>query len=234
MERRCRRFLAASVCLLWLTAAGCMQIPYFIPEINYAPGVGTGCKSDEVHAFRVDVTQKTEIKEGLAAVSGEVVEYQELTPIRTSAAGATSAQIGLTFATGWRYVGVVNFTASSTEHGVSLRFYRPGYQTIVLKPGDGERELDWKKARDLNAQVKAVDDLLNGEKIRKTQTIKVRQALEPGAKSAGHRETLEFAASEFERLARGLSAADAEDRAIRRDLLQEASRLRAIAEAKNR
>jgi hypothetical protein len=232
MERPCRRYLFTSFCLLCLGAAGCMQFPYFLPEINYAPGVDAKCKRDEVHAFRVDVTQKTEIKEGLEAVSGKIVEYQELTPIRTNADGTTPTQLGVTFASGWRYVGVYNFTSSSTEHGVILRFYRPGYETIAFKPGEGMRELEWREAPDLDSQVKAVDDLMRGTSPRKSQKITARQVLEPGTKSAPQRESLLFGAGEYERLARDLSASDPEEREIRRDLLAEAKRLRALADGK--
>jgi hypothetical protein len=230
MERPCRRYFAACFCLLCLVAAGCMQFPYFLPEINYAPGVDAKCKRDQVHVFRVDVTQKTEIKEGVAAVSGKVVEYHELTRIRPSADGTTPAQLGVTFASGWRYVGVVNFTSSSTEHGVTLRFYRPGYETIAFRPGDGMRELEWQEAPELEAQIKAVDDLMRGVTLKKAQAITVRQVLEPGTKSAAQREALLFGAGEYERLARDLT--DAEERDIRADLLKEARRLRALAEGK--
>jgi hypothetical protein len=229
MERPCRHYFA--FCLLCLMAAGCMQVPYFLPEINYAPGVDAKCKRDQVHVFRVDVTQKTEIKEGLQSVSGKVVEYQELTRIRTNADGTTSPQLGVTFASGWRYVGVVNFTSSSTEHGVTLRFYRPGYQTIAFKPGEGMRELEWREAPDLEAQIKAVDDLVRGSTLNNSKkTITATQVLEPGTKSAAQREALLFGASEYERLARDLT--DAEEREIRGDLLKEARRLRGLADGK--
>jgi hypothetical protein len=232
MERPCRRYLFAIFCLSCLVAVGCMQVPYVLPEINYAPGVDAKCKRDEVHAYRVDVTQKTEITEGLTSVRGKVIESQELTRIRTSASGSTSPQIGVTFASGWRYVGVVNFTSSSTEHGVMLRFYRPGYETISLKPGEGMRELNWKEAPDLDAQAKAVDDLLRGTAPNKSPTITVQQVLEPGTKSAAQREALLFGAGEYERLARSLSTSDPGEQAMHRSLLAEANRLRSLAEGK--
>ena len=209
-----------------------MQVPYFLPELNYAPGVDARCKRDEVHAFRVDLTQKTEIKEGLNAMRGSVMEYQTLSQIRTSADGATSPQIGVSFSSGWRYVGVVNYTSSSTEHGVTLRFYRPGYETIAFKPGATATELHWKKALDLSAEVKAVDDLMIGPALKNSRSIEARQILEPGTKSAAHREALQFGAGEYERLARDLSSSDPDERAIRRDLLDEAKRLRTLAEGK--
>jgi hypothetical protein len=232
MERPCRRCVFACMGLFCLAAAGCMQVPYFLPEINYAPGVDAKCKPDEVHAFRVDVTQKAEINEGRDAVSGKLVEYQQLSRISTSADGATSAQLGVAFASGWRYVGFYNFTSSSTEHGVTLRFYRRGYETIAFRPGEGMRELDWKRATDLESQIKAVDDLMRGPAPGKSQKITAKQVLEPGTKSAAHREALVFGATEYERLARDLSPSDPDERNIRRDLLAEAKRLRNLADGK--
>jgi hypothetical protein len=228
MERPYRRYLAAGFCLFCLVSAGCMQVPYFLPEINYAPGVDAKCKRDEVHAFRVDVTQKTAVTDG----RGKVTEYQELTRISTSAAGTTSPQLGVTYSSGWRYVGVINFTASSTEHGVTLRFYRPGYETIAIKPGEGVRELHWKEAPDLSAQVKALDDLLRGSTLKSSKRVAVQQILEPGTKSAAQGQALRFGASEYERLARELSSASPEERAIQHALLEEADRLRALADGK--
>jgi hypothetical protein len=232
MERPCRRCWFACIGLLCSLAAGCMQVPYFLPEINYAPGVDAKCKPEEVHAFRVDVTQRAEINEGRDAVSGKLVEYEQLTQIHTSADGSTSAQLGVNFASGWRYVGFYNFTSSSTEHGVTLRFYRRGYDTIACKPGEGMHELDWKPAADLEAQIKAVDDLMRGPAPAKSQNITAKHVLEPGTKSAGHREALLFGATEYERLARDLSASDPDERNTRRDLINEAKRLRNLAEGK--
>ena len=228
----CRRYLSVGICLFCLAAAGCMQVPFFLPEINFAPGVDARCKRDEVYAFRVDVTQKTVITEGLTAVRGKITESQTLARIPTSAAGTTSPQLAVSFSSGWRYVGLVNFTAASTEHGVSLRFYRPGFETIAIKPGEGVRELQWKEAPDLGSQVKAIDDLLRGPSPQSSRRIDVEKILEPGTKAAAHREVLRFAAGEYERLSRELSSSTAEERSMQQGLLAEANRLKDLAEGK--
>src|SRR5437879_5503860 len=108
MQNFSRRCVITGFSLLCLSSVGCLQVPYCLPELSYAPSVGARCKSNEVYAFRVDVTQKMEINGGAVAsamVRGTIVEQQELTRIRTSADGTTAAQMGLTFASGWRYVG---------------------------------------------------------------------------------------------------------------------------------
>ena len=92
------------------------------------------------------------------------------------------------------------------------------------------RELDWKRATDLESQIKAVDDLMRGPAPGKSQKITAKQVLEPGTKSAAHQEALLFGATEYEHLARDLS--DPEDRNARRDLLAEAKRLRNLADGK--
>jgi hypothetical protein len=222
MNRPCR-CVFAGMSLLCLLSAGCMQVPFCFPEINYVPSLAAQCKSSEVHAFRVDVTQTTEVKDG----RGEVVEREELSRLRTSVDGTVSSQLALSFSSGWRYVGVVNFTSSTTEHGLALRLYRPGYETILLTAGQTMQELQWRQAPDLKSQIKAIDDLMHGSKLNPTSAVSVRQALEPGAKSAAHKAALQFGASEYERLAR-----DAESSQSRRDLLDEAGRLRRLADAK--
>ena len=232
MHHSLRRCVIAGFSVISLSFAGCMQVPYFLPELSYVPSIGANCKSKEVYAFRVDVTQKSEVKEGVAYMHGEVVEHQQLTRIRTSANGATPAQMGLTLATGWRYVGVVNYTALSTDHGIGLRFYRPGYETIAVKPGESVAELQWKEAPDLSAQVKAIDDLMNGPRFTSSTRVTVRQVLEPGTKSASHKEVLLFAAGEYERLAADLAPSYADERGLHAQLLSSANRLRALAEGK--
>ena len=232
MQGSLRRCVVTGFSLICLASAGCLQVPYCLPELHYAPAVDANCKSSEVHAFRVDIMERSELKEGITAVHGEVVEHHELTRIPTASDGTTSTQIGLTFASGWRYVGVVNFTASSTDHAIALRFYRPGYETIILNPGENVRDLTWKKAPELNDQIKAVDDLMYGAWRRDSGVISVRQVLEPGTTSAAQREALLFGASEYTRLARDLSATNEDDQELRAQLLDKANRLRVLAEGK--
>lgn len=224
------RLCAVAAFLACAALVGCVQLPYCLPEINYAPPIDANCKSDEVYAFRVDVTQRTEIKEGIDAVAGKVVEYQLLTRVHPSADGTTPSQFGFTCASGWRYVGFYNFTSASTEHGITMRFYRPGYETISVKPGEGTTELQWRKAPDLDSQVRAIEELLRGTSPREAPKVTAKQVLEPGTKSAAHRDALLFGAKEYERLARDLT--EPEEQRTRQNLIGEARRLRALADGK--
>lgn len=226
MEASLRRLC---VCLVCLFPAGCLQVPYCLPEVSYVPSVNAKCKGADVVCFRVDVTQKMEIKESKAAMLGEVVDRVELTQIQPSAQGATSPQVGVSLATGWRYVGAWNFTTTSTGHAITLRFYRPGYDTIVLKPGESPGELKWTEANDLLDEAKAIDDLMNFAPAKSTRTSAiVRHELEPGTKSASHRKALLFGASEYERLAGTISAQGARESELQGELVGKANRLRAL------
>jgi hypothetical protein len=225
----CVLIAAGATCL---GLAGCLQVPYVFPELGYAPSVDAKCKKDEVFAFRVDVTQTSEVIQGVAYSRGEVVDRLELSHIPVASDGSTSTQMSVTFASGWRYFGFVNFVPSSTAHAMGLRFYRPGYETIVIKPGETTRELNWKRAADLNAQVQAVDDLVQGTPTQKSTAITIRQVLEPGAKSPAHKEAILFAAGEYERLARAVSSSDPQDTQIRSRLLDSANRMRNLADGK--
>jgi hypothetical protein len=227
MGRLLHRFFYASLGVAFLASSGCLQIPFFIPELNYVPGVDARCPSTEVHAFRVDITQTMEIKESVSSgLRGETIDHQEFARIHASPQGATMPQLGVTGAYGWRYVGFVNYCSANTGHAIGMRFYRAGYETIVLKPGESMRELDWKKAPDLYAQTKAVDDLVSAGEGIVTGASSVRSVLDPGSRSVAHHEALLFAASEYDRLA---NFAEADDPEMHTRLVESATRLRALA-----
>ena len=81
------RLWFAGIGLVFLFSAGCMQIPYCIPEVNYAPSVNAQCKNSEVHAFRVDITQKIVLDVLAQKPHGEVVDHEELSQIRSTSRG---------------------------------------------------------------------------------------------------------------------------------------------------
>ena len=67
-----------------------MEVPMCIPELSYVSPVDLGKTGAEVHAFRVDVTERTvvNINEEFKAAGGGVT-YYELTPMQLSAGGTT-------------------------------------------------------------------------------------------------------------------------------------------------
>jgi hypothetical protein len=231
MAALAHRLCVGGIALVCFASQGCVQMPFYVPEVNVVPAVNAGGDGGDVHAFRVDLTDRVALKEGPppnCVVRGENAETVELTKIAVSAGGTMPKQVALSWAHGWCYVGFWNYVNAYTSHSVAVRLYRPGYETIELKPGESPRDLRWTEATDLAAREKAVDDLLGVSPLEQGKTLSAEQQrrLQPGTKSAAHRESLLFAAREYERLARG--AADAEPE-LRGRLVDKAERLKALA-----
>ncbi len=90
-----RRFFLACVSLVCLSLPACMQVPVCIPELSYINPVDLGPASAEVHAFRVDITEKTvvNIDQDFKAAGGGV-DYYEFTPLQLSAARHNTFAVG--------------------------------------------------------------------------------------------------------------------------------------------
>jgi hypothetical protein len=235
-----RRLFLGWVSLICLFLPACMEVPVCIPELSYVAPVDLGKAATEVHAFRVDVREKTVVNiDDNVKSAGGGVSYYEFTPVSLSGRGTVSLQWDVSWAYGWRCFGIWNYWPSLTTHSVAVRLYRRGYQTVELRPSE-ELLDDWTRAADLEAEEKAVDDLLGVSPLESTSPSKPVKgigahsppALEFGTTSAGHRKTLLFAASEYEWLAHQLSDADAEDQAMRNRLLEKERRLKDLARGK--
>src|SRR5207245_10631050 len=202
--RLTRRLIRGGVCLACLGATGCVQVPFYLPEYGKVSAARPGCEPRDVHAFRVDVTQKIELKDGPPPEyksTGENVEKVQLTGLPLADDGTTPSQVAFNCASGWSYVGFWNFVNSRTSHAVAVRLYRPGFETIELKAGQDPREMQWHDAPDLAAQEKAIDDLLGANPLEtgKSLSKEVQRWLEPGSKSTAHRDALLYASREYER-----------------------------------
>ena len=228
-----------SICgiyLLCVASLGCLQVPVCVPEMSMVPAVTPCCTKAEVHAFRVDVTDRQQIKEGLtpSSIRPENFEDFALSRVALSSSGTTPQQVGMTWASGWCTVGFWNYFNSLTTHSVAIRLYRPGFETIELKPGDAAHALQWVEATDLAAQEKAVDDLLGVSPLAMGAAPSEFQQrrVEPGTKSPAHREALQFAAREYERLARSAAPEDVQAEEIAPRLFAKARSLKRLAEGK--
>jgi hypothetical protein len=240
MDTAWRRLWPACVGLVCLALPGCMQVPLCILEINYVRPVDPGPASAEVHAYRVAVTVKevVNIEADFQPAAGGV-DHFELTPMRLPDHGTTAAQLDLTWAYGWRFIGVWNHWPTLTTHAVLVRLYRRGYETIELRPGQNEADLVWHPATEVAALETAVDNLLGVSPLLATSPLdpvkttghRSPPALELGTVSSGHREALLFAAGEYEWLAEQLGPAG-EHQAIHRRLVEKASRLKDLAAGK--
>jgi hypothetical protein len=232
-----RRGLGSGVCLVCLVSLGCLQVPVCMPEMSIVPAVGPGAKADEVFAFRVDVTDREEVKEGRSAatpIRAENLQLLALSRLPWSMSGTTPPQVSMTCATGWCTVGFWNYFNSLTMHSIAVRLYRPGFETIELRPGQAPYDLRWAEAPDIAAQEKALDDLLGVSPLELDRPVSELQQrrLENGTKSPAHRKALDFAAREYERLANAASrdGADAQDVVPR--LFAKAQRLKKLADAR--
>jgi hypothetical protein len=234
-----RRIFLACVSLVCLALPACMEVPLCIPELSYVTPVDLGPTAAEVRAYRVDVTEKTVVNiDKDYKTAGGGVAYYELSPMRLSGS-TTSLQYDVSCAYGWRFIGYWDHWPTLTTHSVAVRFYRRGYETVELRPGQGV-PADWNKVTGLLAYEKAVDDLLGVSPLKCTSPLKPvvgtgthsPPALELGTVSTGHREALLFAAAEYEWLAHQVPDPDAEEQAICNRLLEKGRRLRDLAQGK--
>ena len=237
MGRLTRRLILGGLCLICAASTGCVQVPFCVPEYSVVSATRTGCDAKEVHAFRVDITQKQDLKEGPppdCKVTGENLESLQLTRIPLADDGTTSSQVTFNCASGWSYVGFWNFVNSRTSHAVVVRLYRPGFESIELKAGQDPREMQWQAAPDLAAQEKAIDDLLGTNPLESGKALSkdLQRRLEPGTKSTAHRDALLFASREYERLARSVAAEELDGSEIRARLVEKARRLKSLADGK--
>lgn len=207
---------ACGVLLLLLT--GCMPLGYVFPTVSYVRPAKVGAARDQVRAFRVDVTDDNNCM--------EIPEHDRyvLTALPLNGDGSFEPQMKVAADYGWFLDGVAIIWGSCRHHTVLVRLYRPGYQTLELTSWRNDDRLRWTPATTLQEQEQAVDDLVSTWWTSPThlQTQYAAQGFEPprepivfrylapGSTSDEHRETLCFAAREYERLLR--SADDEEQR----------------------
>ncbi|HTU92704.1 MAG TPA: hypothetical protein VMF69_21670 [Gemmataceae bacterium] len=224
--------IAGRACgVLALLVTGCMPLGYVFPTVSYVRPATVGPARDQVHAFRVDVTDESncfEIPEKDSYV---------LTPLPLNGDGSFEPQVKVATAYGWFLDGVTVIWGSCRHHTVHVRLYRPGYQTIDLVSWRNNEPLRWTPAATPQEQEQAVDDLVSTwwTSPMRVQTQYAAQGFEPprepivfrylapGSTSDEHREALGFAAREYERLARGVNDAELQAR-----LAEKAKTLRQI------
>lgn len=231
--------------------SGCLYYAY--PTISHTPELAVPNADGSVHAYRVDI-DRTERKPLAPAT-----QYT-LTEIRLDARGLIPSQLEIAPTTGLlNPIGVVDGGQhEKTNYTMFVRAYRPGYRTVEVKSWEKSRELQWIIAADLAGQEAAIDALLADpaaptkqmnvggisatlspeELYRLTTTtwweLKDQKSpplgLQPGLVSPSQRQTLLFAASEYERLALSPAAGTPSMQTTRVRLQQKAAWLRSYAE----
>jgi len=202
--------------LLGLLGAGCMPLGYAYPSVSYVRPASVGAARDQVHTFRVDVTDDDN---RLAIPEGD---RYVLTPLPLNEDGSFDPQLKVATDFGWFLDAPAFMYGSMRHHTVLVRLYRPGYHTLELASWRNNRRLHWTPAPTLQEREQAVDDLVST--WRTTPMIFQCQYatqhkdaphdsllfrfLAAGSISDEHQEALSFAAGEYERLAQ--EATDAE------------------------
>jgi hypothetical protein len=213
-QKRVPRWTALVVPLLLCPLlTGCfVPIGYAYPTISHVASVQVEQAQGEVRAFRVDITDKQNCLGGFTPNCfncGDDDRYV-LTALPLSQDGYVPAQtkVALDYSWIWNCVWIYS---GQTHHSVKVRLYRPGWQTVEIRSGEKSGRVVWRKAEDLEAQEKAVDDLLStwetdwrfshDTEQPPRESTDVFCHVAPGSASAAHRQVLQFAASEYDRLA---------------------------------
>jgi hypothetical protein len=209
--RRCppaARIARRACGLLGLFLAGCMPLAYVYPKVSFIPPGTVGPVGDQVHAYRVDITNDDN--------SVEITEHDKyvLSRLPLHDDGSFDPQTKVSVDYGWLLYGLVNFIDASTHHTMLVRLYRPGYHTIEIESWHTKERIRWIAASTPEEQEQAIDDLVSTWKTT-PERIQTKAAysgftpphdpivfhyLAPGSDSEEHREALCFTATEYERL----------------------------------
>jgi hypothetical protein len=231
---------------------GCLG--YVYPTVAYTPEVVVPNQDSSAHAFRVDIDRSDRKEAAVSTVSRVTPAYYNasteytLTRIALDTRGIVPSQLEIAPVTGvYNPFGFPEFKEHEhNKYTMTVRFYRPGHQTMEVKSWDKARTLQWSVAPDLMAQEKAIDDLLadpaavavpmqqgtpavmNWWDLKDSKTPPL--GLRPGAVSASQRHALLFAANEYQRLSTSPTAGSLNMQPLRERLQQKAIWLRRYAE----
>ncbi len=217
--------------LLALLLGGCMPLGYVFPTVSYVRPATVGAARPEVRAFRVDVSNDD--------YNLQIPEKDRyvLTPLPLNADGSFDPQVKVAADYGWIVDCFYTIYGATTHHTVMVRLYRPGYHTIELESWRKDEPLNWTPAPTPVEREKAIDDLVStwwtspermvtryaSEGFMPPVEPIVFRYLAPGSTAPGHQATLDFAAGEYERLARQVP-----DEVLRSRLLEKAKALREL------
>jgi hypothetical protein len=229
-----RSILFGALGLICPLFAGCWT-GYAYPTMSFVPTVTLESPVDEIHAFRIDLTDKQN------CFDCDAPDRYVFSTIPLTSTGRVPSQTKVALDYGWFFYQSIMSYSEHTHHTVLVRLYRPGWDTVEIKPWEKTNSVIWKKAQDLTAQEKAVDDLISTWKTdllccespcdENCPLLKDREAfrgLVPGSTSDSHRQALMFAASEYDRLAL-LVTDDDSPQGRRKRLLEKSQWLRDIA-----
>ena len=204
------------------------------PSVAVTPVLQANASGDQVRAFRVD----TATSHGYIDLSCENEYVLSEAPLSSGGWVYPQGKVACDYFWYWNMI-ALSYT-NLRHHGVMLRLYRPGCQTVEVHSWDLPHEVKWTGVRDLAGQEKAIDELLstrgaNFWQAKHEHDLRLPtdeqapeawfQFLAPGSKAPEHRKALLFAVSEYERLSKA-AADDAASKPIRERMEQKAAWLR--------
>jgi len=210
------------------TLAGCIPfVPcyYALPSISHVPSVEVAEAKEEIHAFRVDATDK---KNCLEFADLGTYTFREI-PISSKGTVSGQTQLAVDYGMVWNCIALI--FDKHTVHSVKLRIYRPGYEIVEIDSWRAKSEIEWKRALGAAEQEKVIDGLLDGPAsfFYGKEGDGFFPGLPAGSTCEGHRKALLFASSEYERLAAQLAAGREDTEQSGKRLLDKASELKALA-----
>jgi hypothetical protein len=200
--RLAKRWLWQFAPLSTLFVSGCMiPVFYALPAVSVVPPLQAGPPCEAVRAFRVDATRT---EKPLNDASDRTV-LQEI-PLSESGRSQLQGKVAIDY--GWFVLGLCPGCWSHTRHRLQVRLYRAGFATIEVSEWAHTVDLAWLPAADLQAQEKAVDNMVHTARtefrsITELPTGEFSQfnGLAPGSASPAHKQALQFAVMEYDRLA---------------------------------
>jgi hypothetical protein len=211
------RFTALAILLTCPWLSGCFVGGYAYPSVQVIPRTKVGPEvADEVHAFRVDILDNCGSVE---MCSSDDYLFREVgLNSRGDVPCLASAKLGI----GW-WSALPRLSYRQRLHPtMRLRLYRPGYETVEVKPWRWRREVEWKAAATPEAREKSVDDLISTRETNDIYKISPEAWQHSGVdyslgmpKTEAQRAALQFVAGEYARLgtaARAQGNAEAGDR----------------------
>ena len=178
--------------------AGCFYYAY--PTLSHIPDLQVPNPVGDVHAFRVDADPR--------GFSGHPAVTLARVPVNSTGGVPGQLEVG-------HEMGYVNYWGArehhKQRHAMLLRLYRPGCELLEVRTVDKQTPLDWRPVQDFAAQERAVDGLTAlpadagaatpDDWWTRSQPID-ENPLQAGGVSLAQREALQFASSQYERLAR--------------------------------
>ena len=246
-----KRLLVLAAVLL-PNCTGCVTYAY--PTFQHVPELAVPNPDGSVHAFRVDIDTTTTPPDSVKTqytLSRIPIDGRGLIPSQLELAPATGV---------YNPFGITGVAEEKSNYTMVVRAYRPGFRTIEVQAWEKSRELMWLPAADLAEQEMQIDILLADPAYpvvqrSSTNSIQLFSAisvvtkdsnhrswweykdmkspglgLQPGSVSSVHRQALQFAASEYARLANSPAANAQNMQPVRERLQQKAIWLRRYAD----